>query len=84
MKAVVFCEGTTDLLMIQFVLQYKYGWKYDGFVENTVSNRLMKRILVKDGAKIEIRSCGGITNSSFLVEYTRRSEKISGTDGVFN
>ena len=38
MKAVVFCEGTTDLLMIQFVLQYKYGWKYDGFVENTVSN----------------------------------------------
>ena len=47
MKAVVFCEGTTDLLMIQFVLQYKYGWKYDGFVENTVSNRLMKVVASK-------------------------------------
>lgn len=72
MKAVVFCEGTTDLLMIQFVLQYKYGWKYDGFVENTVSNRLMKRILVKEGAKIEIRSCGGITN---IVEEMRRFQE---------
>ena len=83
MKAVVFCEGTTDLLMIQFVLQYKYGWKYDGFVENTVSNRLMKRILVKDGAKIEIRSCGGITNIpdemrrfQEQMEYSTKKEEL--------
>ena len=29
MRAVIFCEGTTDLLMIQFVLQYKYGGKFE-------------------------------------------------------
>lgn len=62
MRAVVFCEGTTDLMMIQFVLQYRYGWKYDGFLENAVTNRLLKKILIKDGASIEIRSCGGIMN----------------------
>lgn len=47
MRAVVFCEGTTDLLMVQFVLQYRYGWRYDGFVENTKTNRLLKRKLAK-------------------------------------
>ena len=62
MKAVIFCEGTTDLLMIQFVLQYKYGWKYCGFLENKVTNRLLKKELEKDGASLEIRSCGGIMN----------------------
>lgn len=62
MRAVVFCEGTTDLMMIQFVLQYRYGWKYDGFLENSVTNRLLKKTLIKDGASIEIRNCGGIMN----------------------
>lgn len=62
MRAVVFCEGTTDLLMIQFVLQYRYGWKYQGFVENSETNRLIKRKLKKEEATIEIRSCGGIMN----------------------
>lgn len=62
MRAVVFCEGTTDLLMIQFILQYKYGWKYDGFLENAETNRLLKKVLIKEGASIEIRSCGGIMN----------------------
>lgn len=62
MKTVIFCEGTTDLLMLQFVLQYKYHWKYNGFLENAVTNRLLKRRLVKQGASIEIRTCGGIMN----------------------
>ena len=62
MKAVVFCEGTTDLLMIQFILQYKYGWRYSGFLENAETNRLIRKTLVKDDASIEIRNCGGITN----------------------
>lgn len=62
MRAVVFCEGTTDLLMVQFVLQYRYGWKYDGFLENTETNRLLKRNLIKAGDRIEIRSCAGIMN----------------------
>lgn len=62
MKAVVLCEGTTDLLMIQFVLQYRYGWTYDGFVENSVTNRLIKRTFVKDNSYVEIQSCGGIMN----------------------
>ena len=34
MRAVILCEGTTDLLMIQYVLQYRYGWEYEGFLEN--------------------------------------------------
>ena len=62
MKTLIFCEGTTDVLLIQFVLQYKYGWKYEGFLENTVTNRLIKRNLVKEGHHIEIISCGGINN----------------------
>ncbi|MBQ6786717.1 MAG: hypothetical protein IJO85_03225 [Lachnospiraceae bacterium] len=62
MKTIIFCEGTTDLLMIQFVLQYKYDWKYQGFVENSVSNRLLKRTLEKEGNIVEICSCGGMTN----------------------
>ena len=33
MKTIILCEGTTDLLMLQFVLQYKYQWKYEEFVE---------------------------------------------------
>lgn len=43
MKTMIFCEGTTDLLMIQYVLQYKYGWHYNGFLENAETNRLRKR-----------------------------------------
>ena len=62
MKTVIFCEGTTDLLMIQFILQYKYGWSYQGFLENAVTNRLLKKILTKGDAMIEIRSCGGMMN----------------------
>ena len=83
MKTVVFCEGTTDLLMIQFVLQYKYGWKYDGFLENAVTNRLLKKILKKDKASIEIRSCGGIMNITNkmkefqdYMEYATRDEEL--------
>lgn len=60
MKTIILCEGTTDLLMIQFVLQYKYGWNYKGFVENVVTNRLLRRDLVKDDSTVEVRSCGGI------------------------
>lgn len=62
MKAKIFCEGTTDLLMIQFVLQYKYGWKYSGFVENTITNRLIRRRLVRENDVVEIDSCGGMMN----------------------
>lgn len=62
MRAIILCEGTTDLLMIQFVLQYRYGWAYDGFLENAVTNQLIKKTLKKDDANIEIQSCGGITN----------------------
>jgi len=46
-KTVIFCEGTTDLLMIQFVLQYRYGWKYHGFLENAETQRLLKKTLEK-------------------------------------
>lgn len=45
MRAVVFCEGTTDLLMIQFVLQYRYGWKYDGFLENAVTKLILVSVI---------------------------------------
>lgn len=83
MKTLILCEGTTDLLMLQFILQYKYGWKYNGFVENTITNRLIKRNLIKDGNLIEINSCGGITNISNImckvkevVEYATKSEEI--------
>lgn len=62
MKAIILCEGTTDLLMIQFVLQYKYGWQYDGFVENTVTNQLIRRNLIRGNDSVEINSCGGIMN----------------------
>lgn len=62
MKSIILCEGTTDVLMIQFVLQYKYGWSYNGFEENKVSNRLVKRELKKNTHLVEIVSCGGIMN----------------------
>lgn len=62
MRTIILCEGTTDLLMIQFILQYKYGWMYKGFVENVVTNRLLQRELVKDDSIVEVRSCGGIMN----------------------
>lgn len=29
MRTVIFCEGTTDLVLIQCVLQYRYGWKHN-------------------------------------------------------
>lgn len=83
MKTLIFCEGTTDLLMLQFVLQYKYGWKYDGFVENTITNRLIKRNLIKDGHIIEINACGGITNIpnnmckiKEMIEYATKKEEL--------
>jgi len=69
--------------MLQFVLQFKYGWKYDGFVENTVTNRLIKRKLIKDNQTIEINSCGGITNMpqnmqkmKEMVKYATKNEEI--------
>ena len=61
MKAIILCEGTTDLLLLQFIMQFKYDWKYDGFVENKISNRLVQRTLKKENKKVEIRSCGGIS-----------------------
>lgn len=83
MRAVVFCEGTTDLLMIQCVFQYRYGWQYKGFVENSVTNRLIKRILIKDDSIVEIRSCGGIMNIpkemkklQEHLEYATKSEEL--------
>ena len=62
MKTMIFCEGTTDLLMIQYVLQYKYGWHYNGFLENSETNRLRKKTLKRDTDIVDIESCGGITN----------------------
>lgn len=67
MKTIIFCEGTTDILLLQFVLQYKYDWKYNGFVENTVTNRLLKRKLIKGDSTIELNSCGGIMNIPNMV-----------------
>lgn len=62
MKTVIFCEGTTDLMMIQFVLQYKYGWKYDGFIENSITNKLQLKTLKNNDDIVEIQSCGGMMN----------------------
>ena len=62
MKTMIFCEGTTDLLMIQYVLQYKYGWHYNGFLENAETNRLRKKTLKRDTDIVDIESCGGIMN----------------------
>jgi hypothetical protein len=64
MKTFIYCEGTTDLLMLQFVLQYKYGWEYNGFNESKRTNRLRSRNLIKGEKTLEIHSCGGITNIS--------------------
>lgn len=81
MRAVILCEGTTDLLMIQYVLQYRYDWEYEGFLENAVTNKLLKKTLKKNGANIEIYSCGGITNIPIRMksikdqlEYVTRKE----------
>ncbi len=54
MRTVILCEGTTDLLMIQFVLQYKYGWKYDDYSDDSETNRLIKKKLVKQNEIVEI------------------------------
>lgn len=62
MRTKILCEETTDVLLLQFVLQYKYEWEYDGFLENTKSNRLVRRNVKKNGNQIEISSCGGINN----------------------
>lgn len=62
MRTVILCEGTTDLLMIQFVLQYKYGWKYDGFTENSETNALLNKKLKKNNDIIKIINCRGIMN----------------------
>ena len=62
MRTKILCEGTTDVLLLQFVLQYRYEWEYDGFLENTKSNRLVRRNVKKNGNQIEISSCGGINN----------------------
>lgn len=85
MRTVIFCEGTTDLLMLQFVLQYKYHCKYDGFLENTVTNRLLKRKLVKDGVSIEIRSCGGMMNiPSEMKKLQEQTEFATRTEEYFD
>lgn len=83
MKIRILCEGTTDLLLLQFVLQYKYGWLYSGFVENSQTNRLIRRVLVKDGDEIEINSCGGITKIpqvmeeiTQMIKYSTRQEEM--------
>lgn len=62
MRTVILCEGTTDLLMIQFVLQYKYGWKYDDYLDDAETNRLIKKKLIKQNEIVEIQSCSGINN----------------------
>ena len=54
MRTKILCEGTTDVLLLQFVLQYRYEWEYDGFLENTKSNRLVRRNVKKNGNQIEM------------------------------
>lgn len=77
MRIRILCEGTTDLLLLQFILQYKYGWTYSGFVENAETNRLVKRVLIKDGDKIEINSCGGISNIPRFMEEVKQMVRYS-------
>ena len=77
MKTIILCEGTTDLLMIQFVLQYKYDWNYKGFVENVVTNRLLRRELVKDDSTVEVRSCGGIMNIPKEMEKLQEQARLA-------
>lgn len=68
MKTIILCEGTTDLLMIQFVLQYKYDWQYKSYVENKEKNRLVKRTLVRENDFVDTISCGGINNIPIQVK----------------
>lgn len=85
MKIIILCEGTTDLLMLQFVLQYKYHWKYEGFVENSVTNRLIKRKFIKNDSKVEICSCGGIMNiSNEMVRVKETIEYATKVDEIFD
>ena len=82
MRIIILCEGTTDVILVQLLLQYRYGWVYDGFVENTVSNRLIKRKVKKGESSIEICSCDGINNipkevrkiKDLIQNATRRTE----------
>ncbi len=62
MKSIILCEGTTDLLLLQFLLEYKYGYKYKTSVVNPKSSKLKSKTLDKDKSSIEIRACDGIDN----------------------
>lgn len=79
----IFCEGTTDLLLLQFILQYQYGWIYKDFEEEPSSGRLLKRRLFRGNEILEIISCGGIDNipkemkkMEDLIENATRKEEV--------
>lgn len=62
MKALILCEGTTDLILLQLLLQYRYDYRYHGYEEEKCTNRLVQRIVKKQDDFVEIHSCGGINN----------------------
>lgn len=79
----ILCEGTTDLLLLQFILQYKYGWVYKDFEEEPSSGRLLKRRLSRGNEILEVVSCGGIDNipkemkkMEDLIENATRQEEV--------
>lgn len=84
MRTVIFCEGTTDLVLIQCVLQYRYGWKYKGFLENAETNKLLKRTLVKAESTIEIRRCVGIMNIPYELKELQDQIAFSKTEELID
>lgn len=85
MKTIICCEGTTDLLMIQFVLQFKYGWTYKGYMEDKSSNRLLGRELKKGEDTAKILACGGIMKiPSELKKIYDRQMNVTRQEEVWN
>lgn len=85
MKTIICCEGTTDLLMIQFVLQFKYGWKYKGYEEDKSNNRLLVRELKRGNDIAKIMSCGGIMKiPNELEKIFDRQMNVTKQDEIWN
>lgn len=80
MKKLILCEGTTDLLLLQFVLMFKYGWSYLDYEEEAATNRLVSKMLFKNGNIVEIKSCGGI--SKIPQQLAKEKDRMSQTTNL--
>ncbi len=77
MKSIILCEGTTDLMFIQYFMEIAYNWVYDNKCKEKFQNAKLIKWFCKGNNRLGIVATGGVSSLPKLIGEIFEYDKIA-------